>query len=226
MVQKGQFLERPALIPTGGEVVLEGLCHRGDRRPPLLIVPPLPDEGGSMDHVIAAEIAWAAASAGHPTLRFNFRGVGASQGVRGDRPEIDVECARRLLEENTGTPSWVCLALGGSATLALALAENHPATAGLCLVSPTRIRPSDLERVEVPLLVVVGAKDSRLPKVAWTAAVAELGGALEVVEEADHAFTRNLPEVGRRVTLFLRRLSAQTQSSAGSFVDPMCKEEP
>ena len=37
-----------------------------------------------MDHVVAAEVAWAAATAGHPTLRFNFRGVGASQGEQGD----------------------------------------------------------------------------------------------------------------------------------------------
>ena len=37
-----------------------------------------------MDHVVCAELAWAAARAGRPVLRFNFRGVGASQGSRGD----------------------------------------------------------------------------------------------------------------------------------------------
>src|SRR5919201_77207 len=80
MVTRGQFLERPALVPVK-DVVMEGLWHRGERRPPLLIIPPAPEEGGSMDHVVATEAAWAAATRGFPTLRFNFRGTGGSARV-------------------------------------------------------------------------------------------------------------------------------------------------
>ncbi|HZH75420.1 MAG TPA: alpha/beta hydrolase, partial [Archangium sp.] len=71
MVLKGQFLERSTLIPVGPEV-MEGVAHRGDERPPLLVLPPRPEDGGGMDHVIGAELAYAAASAGYPTLRFNY----------------------------------------------------------------------------------------------------------------------------------------------------------
>src|SRR5687768_14662872 len=104
MVLKGQFLERPTLIPVGG-VVLEGLSHRGDKRPPLLIVPPTPEEGGSMDHVVAAEVAWAAATRGFPTLRFNFQGVAGSQGKRSSGAALvaDAEQALALVHENAGT---------------------------------------------------------------------------------------------------------------------------
>ena len=101
MVTKGQFLERPTLIPVGREV-MEGTAHRGVKRPPLLVLAPRPEEGGGMDHVIAAELAWAAATAGFPTLRFNYRGVGGSQGLAGTGEALveDAEAAMRVLLEN------------------------------------------------------------------------------------------------------------------------------
>src|SRR5262249_30524607 len=71
MVLRGQFLERPAVIEVGapGELVIEGLYHRGERSPPLLICPPRED-GAGMDAPPVAELAWAAAQAGHASLRF------------------------------------------------------------------------------------------------------------------------------------------------------------
>ena len=208
MVQKGEFLERPTLIPVG-DVVLEGLSHRGTLRPPLLMVPPTPEEGGSMDHVVAAEAAWAAASRGFPTLRFNFQGVGGSQGTRTSRGRLmgDAEEALRLIEENTGTASVVCLSIGGSAQVVVELARRHPAIAGLCLVSPIEIDAADLMDVRVPLRVIVGALDLRQPRVSLAAAVTDSGGRVEVIEDADQAFTRNLAQVGRSVAEFLSSLS-------------------
>ena len=57
-----------------------------------------------MDHVVLAEIAWATTMAGHPTLRFNFRGVGGSQGERSGEEECaqDAEAALHVLIENAG----------------------------------------------------------------------------------------------------------------------------
>jgi uncharacterized protein len=77
LVQPGQFLERPALVDAGG-ATLEGLYHRGDRPRAVLVCPPLDREG--MDAPVLAEIAWAAARAGHASLRFQHRGRGASTG--------------------------------------------------------------------------------------------------------------------------------------------------
>ena len=140
MVLKGQFLERPTLIPVGNEV-MEGLSHRGERRPPLLIVPPRPEEGGGMDHVVAAEVAWAAAMAGFPTLRFNFRGVGASQGQRGGtQAQLDeLLAALRLAQENAATANAAVLTIGGSAWSALEVLGSRPGIQGLCLVSPVGV---------------------------------------------------------------------------------------
>lgn len=208
MVAKGQFLERPTLIPVGNEV-MEGLSHRGSKHPPLLIVPPRPEEGGGMDHVVAAEVAWAAAMSGHPTLRFNHRGVGASQGRRPGTAEQleDVEAALRVAHENAGVVRAAVVAIGGAAFNALALAHAHPGICGVALVSPVGLDLDDLMRLRVPLLVVVGQEDLREPRAALSAAVAEAGGTLELIPEADQAFLRNLPEVGKAVVRWLTVLS-------------------
>src|SRR5256885_14150105 len=76
MVLSGQYLERSVVV---GE--LDALYHRGTREPPCVIAAPHPALGGSMLSPVVAELAWALTRAGHPTMRFDYRGVGASRGV-------------------------------------------------------------------------------------------------------------------------------------------------
>src|SRR6266478_5402156 len=76
MVLSGQYLERSVVV---GE--LDALYHRGTREPPCVIAAPHPALGGSMRSPVVAELAWALTRAGHPTMRFDYRGVGASRGV-------------------------------------------------------------------------------------------------------------------------------------------------
>jgi hypothetical protein len=193
MVSRGQYLERPALVHVGQEV-LEGLWHRGRREPPLLVLPPPPD-GGSMDHVVCAELAWAAARAGHPVLRFNYRGVGASQGTRGDAAArlADAEAALRLLRENTGAFDVAVASVGASAETAARLVGEHPGIVAVVGVSPPG---RALDRpLGVPLLVILGEDEP--DRAGRVAATQELGGRVEVLGGADARFQRALPEVGR-----------------------------
>jgi hypothetical protein len=209
MVQKGQFLERPSLVPVGREV-MEATVHRGQKRPPLLVLPPRPEEGGGMDHVIAAELVWHAANAGFPTLRFNHRGVGASQGKRGSLDALvqDAEAALQVLLENTGSPSVAVASLHGGAQVALALLARRPELAGLALVAPADVVPEHLALVQRSLLVVVGTESTGLPHAAALgSAVASAGGEMEIVEDAGPTFHRSLPAIGRRVATWLQRLS-------------------
>jgi uncharacterized protein len=193
VVSRGQYLERPALIPVGS-LVLEGLWHRGKKTPPVLVLPP-PPEAGSMDHVVCAELAWASARGGHPVLRFNYRGVGASQGNRGDHDSRveDGAGALRLLRENTGAVDVAVAAVGESAEAALALARRHPGVVALVLVSP----PASFlgEPAGCPLLCILGEDEPG--RAGLVAGAAEAGGRVELVAGADARFQRNLPQVGR-----------------------------
>ena len=165
---------------------MEGLAHRGTRRPLLLVLSPTPAEGGGMDHVVGAELSWAAARAGFPTLRFNWRGVGGSQGARGNAKAL-VEDARAAIEvarDNAGGAAPFIVSIGAAAKVAMSVRGD---AAGVCLVSPTDID----EWGEDVWAVVAQADLAGARKVAT--------GRLHVIPSADRTFQRNLPLVGRAV---------------------------
>ncbi|HLT30078.1 MAG TPA: alpha/beta hydrolase [Myxococcaceae bacterium] len=208
MVMPGQFLERPALIPVDAWV-LEGVSHRGTRRPPLLILPPSPAEGGSMDHVVGAELAWAVTREDHPTLRFNHRGIGASQGEPGDAAAWveDVRAAMTVASENAGGAPVALAALGASVQTALAALDAAPErVAGLCLISPGPLSPDALRHRRLPMLMVLGTAEPTQGRLPLATALAEASGRLELVEDADATWTRGLPALGRIVARWLRSL--------------------
>lgn len=221
MVTQGQFLERPTLIATEQGFVLEGLSHRGSRRPLLLVLPPPPAEGGSMDHVLAAELVFAAAQAGYPTLRFNYRGVGASQGprFRQGRPERganrtrdsrvsllhDAAAAYDLAVENASGAKPAIASLGAADAVAWQLTQSH-AVAGLLFVNPSLISPEEVACAPMPLAVVVAELDAPVLAAKWSSMLESRGETLTVVPGADRRYQRNLPMVGKAATAFLTRI--------------------
>lgn len=209
MVLAGQFLERPTLLESGG-AVLEALWHRGRRRPALLICPPHPRRGGSMDAPVCAELAFAASHAGHPTLRFNYRGVGASQGPRGNLAACleDAEAALALLRENTGGMPVVVAGYDSGVEVALGLAERAGELQAVALISPPPgCEPGRLSGLGAPGLVVVGEKDERVDRMALAQQAQRVGDTLAVIPAADVAFTAGLSALGREVARFLASYS-------------------
>ncbi len=71
MALRGQLLERSVVIPCEGDC-LDGIYLRGDLGA-LLVVSPLPDEGGSMASPVSNELAYAAARSGCASLRLDYR---------------------------------------------------------------------------------------------------------------------------------------------------------
>ena len=145
MVMAGQYLERPTLIRRpveGGEpITLEGLYHRGDRTPAVVVCAPHPRMGGSMDSPVVAELAWALTRSGRATLRFNYQGVGASPGsirtpdvplakpmsIRDVASEIDD--ARAVVAHLRESVAHRRVAIAGysfGAAVALSLAQQDP----------------------------------------------------------------------------------------------------
>jgi len=190
--------------------VLDGLSHRGSKRPPLLIVPTPPGEGSGMDHPLCAEVAWAAATAGFPTLRFNFKGVGASQGRReGDATDLaDSDAALRLLMQNAAVASAAVAAFGSSAKTALELQKLHPGLSGLCMIQPIEQVAPDLSRVAIPLMLVLGENHIGAPLAALAASAAEAGANVEVVRRLNATAGTGLTQVGKAVVRWLQTLRA------------------
>jgi uncharacterized protein len=216
MVLKGQFLERPTLIPVG-ELVLEGVSHRGSKRPGVLVLPPPPIEGSGMDDVVGAELAFAVSRLGFPTLRFNYRGVGASQGLASRSVDDWLADARAALELSVanadGAPS-VIATLGASDAVGLRLAELE-AVAGLVLINPSIVRGDDFANRDAlawELGVVLAEHDPRHDRLGWSTTLTRLGGDFTVVPAATRSYQRNLPMVGKAVASLVERVGRSLAS--------------
>ena len=78
--------EEKVLIPSH-EIRLEGLLsiqEASSFRGGVILCHPHPQYGGNMDHPVVSTAAEAASQEGFSTLRFNFRGVGGSEGSYGE----------------------------------------------------------------------------------------------------------------------------------------------
>src|SRR5512140_442277 len=94
---------------SGPVGVLEGLWTDG-AGPAAIICHPHPAHHGSMHSKVVHTVYRVLEGRGHPTLRFNFRGVGASEGAySGWDGEIgDLEAAAVYARGRTGSrPLWI-----------------------------------------------------------------------------------------------------------------------
>ncbi len=165
-----------------------------------------------MDNTLAAELAFAAAAVGHPTLRFNFSGVGASQGSRSTLALDwldDVNSALALAADNVSGAQTVVVALQASALLALSL-EQDTRVAGIALVNPTLLTAADLPALPSakPLLLVVAESEAQR-QATVCGAVRARDGQVEVVLESTRTFQRNLPLVGKALQRMLKSVERQ-----------------
>ncbi len=142
-------VDEPAIARRGVAVI----CH------------PHPVHGGTMDNKVVHTLARAFLQLGYRAVRFNFRGVGASQGAWDEgRGEIDDALAVVAQQRLPGLP----LALAGfsfgafvAAQAALALATTAPVER-LVLVGPAT-SSFDLPKVATDTIVVHGEADDVVP---------------------------------------------------------------
>ena len=92
----------PEVIINGPEGRIEGRYHhaRGANAPMALVLHPHPLHGGTMNNKIVYTLYQSFVKRGFSTLRFNFRGVGRSQGSfdRGEGELADAAAARKRWE--------------------------------------------------------------------------------------------------------------------------------
>jgi len=179
-----------------------------------IVAAPHPLYGGSMDNPVVSELAYAAGRAGVASLRFNWRGVGASAGApSGDlrHGAIDAAAALAQMAETVDGPLVACgYSFGAAALLRLgALAGEHPAfgaRAGwprvrrLVLVAPppSLLDTQALSSFRGAVLLLAAEADAIAPAPQLERIAAGLPRArFNVIPEADHFFAAGLAAVGR-----------------------------
>jgi alpha/beta superfamily hydrolase len=208
MVLAGQYLERSVVVGD-----LDALYHRGTRDPPCAIASPHPALGGSMLSPVVAELAWALTRAGHPTMRFDYRGVGSSRGVsrhpagsvRISDLQDEVQDLKTICEHLLATAAMEsACAVGYSFGAAVALEAAGDSRIGrlVLIAPPTRLHDfGAMSGLRMPLLVVCAHDDDWCDRAALRLPP---GARLEVIPHSDHFFARGLTEVGKTVAGWLR----------------------
>lgn len=168
----------------------------------LLLAPPHPLYGGSLESPVLSELAWAATQVGLASLRFNWRGVGASAGERSGRAadaDADYAAALDQLAETVPGP----LVAGGysfGSGAAVRAAAGNPRVRSLLLVAPppALVAPTTIAYAGLRTLVLVGEYDTLAPARELIAAFDSAPHvSLEVIPHADHFFAEGLAELGR-----------------------------
>ena len=195
-------------LAKGGS--LEGIFIAGaaDSDRGAVVAPPHPLFGGSIESPVLSEIAYACTRAGIASLRFNWRGVGASSGVAsGDAADADSDYRAALVHmgETVGGPLVACGYSFGAAA-AVRVAVDEPRVERLVLVAPppAMLPPDALARLARPVLVLVGECDSLVGEAPLRVlAVTAAGVQLEVIPMADHFFGAGLADVSRLAASWL-----------------------
>lgn len=129
----------PVTFESDG-LTLEGLLHLPEATPcaGVVVAHPHPQYGGDMHDNVVHAICRAAADAGAASLRFNFRGAGASEGRydegRGEQKDVAaaLEYMRGLAEIDSGRVALAGYSFGAAVSLRL----SPPGVKCLVAVSP------------------------------------------------------------------------------------------
>jgi alpha/beta superfamily hydrolase len=191
---------------------LEGhLVVPADAGAAAVVCHPHPLYGGTMDSNVVLAVVRALADAGIASLRFNFRGVGSSDGEYGDGDgEVrDVAGAVACVRERVDGAEMALVGYSFGAMVALRAGASGVAAAARMVGIAPPLAMMDLgflRTCALPLLLVAGDRDSYCSRDALAAQAAALGGraATAVVPEADHFFHGHEQAVGSVVRRFLQ----------------------
>jgi alpha/beta superfamily hydrolase len=191
-----------------GDLTLEGLLASPAANAPAAVVcHPHPLYGGSMlNNVVEAMLA-ALWQAGYATLRFNFRGVGGSEGEHDGGPgEVDdavAATAFMLAQPGVRREDAVMAGYSFGAMVALSAGYERAEIARIVAVA-LPLAMADVrvpEAASKPVLLVSGDRDSYSPVAGLQALKSKIGdpARLEIIAGADHFFGGREAELSRAI---------------------------
>ena len=212
----------PEIIFTGPAGRLEGRYHpaRQKNAPIAIVLHPHPQFGGTMNHQIIYQMYYQFVHRGFSVLRFNFRGVGRSQGSF-DHGSGELSDSASALDwaQSINPEARSCWIAGFSfgAWIGMQLLMRRPEIEGFISITP----PANLYDFSflAPCpssgLVVHGDRDEIVPKEAVQKLVAKLSSQRDitithkVIPGANHYFYNHLPELERTVEAYLEQAGAR-----------------
>ena len=198
-IAKGMTLEGIIALPDGaGPFPGVVMCH------------PHPLHGGSMDNNVVVAVTFGLAEAGIASLRFNFRGVGNSQGehAHGEKEHEETLMAMEFLGALPDVDDDR-IGLGGysfSTRVICAHKQLYKKPRAIALVAPSleAITGSPLQKDKTPRMIITGDRD----RLANSGGVDEQLGRFDppadyhVVAGADHFWVGQERQMAEKVVQF------------------------
>jgi len=180
--------------PSG---VLQGVVHtpQGEPRAIAIVAHPLPTMGGTMDNKIVTTLAKTFVELGFIAVRFNFRGVGESDGSFDEgNGEVDdvLNVTHYAIHEFGKLPLILAGFSFGGYVQARAADQLHPNK--LVLIAPAVGRFA-MPQVKADTLVIMGEKDEIIPLADLLDWARPQQLPIVVVPEATHFFHGHLQQI-------------------------------
>lgn len=208
----------PEIIIPGPDGRLEARYHHNPEKgsPVAVVLHPHPLYGGTMNNKIVYQVYQSFARAGFSVVRFNFRGVGRSQGKFDDGLGEMSDAATVLdwiQQQNDSAPFCWMAGFSFGAWIALQLLMRRPEIQGFVGISP----PANmydfgfLSPCPSHGLILQGDRDDIVQEPAVSQLVEKLKAQkglhidYEVVEGADHYYRNTMEEMTRHVDEYIAR---------------------
>ena len=219
----GKKVFMPDIILPGSAGRIEARYQRQKNpgAPMALVLHPHPQFGGTMNNPLVYDLFHMFHGLGCTTVRFNFRGVGRSQGSF-DNGAGELSDAAAVLDwMNTLYPNpsnvWVC-GISFGAWIGMQLLMRRPEITGFVSIAPPASMYDFAFLAPCPAsgLILHGGADTVVPPIEVERVVSKLRTQkgividYEVVEGASHFWMENLPDVESHVGDYLnKRLAAE-----------------
>ncbi|MBM3581206.1 MAG: alpha/beta hydrolase [Alphaproteobacteria bacterium] len=212
----------PEVIFNGPDGRIEGRYQHAKtpNAPIALVLHPHPQYGGTMNNKVVYALYQTFVAKGFSALRFNFRGVGRSQG-QFDNGQGELSDAASSLDwlqaQNPNTPACWIAGFSFGAWIAMQLMMRRPEIGGFISVAPPAsiYDFSFLAPCPASGLIVHGDKDELVPLAAVNKLAQKLSAQknikidYRVIEGADHFFASHGDNLNQIVETYLARALAK-----------------
>ncbi len=212
----------PEVIFNGTEGRLEGRYNHAkqDSAPVALLLHPHPQHGGTMNHKVVFALYQAFQRRGFSVLRFNFRGVGRSQG-QFDNGQGELSDAASALDwMQSYNPNASACWIGGysfGAWIGMQLMMRRPEISGFISVSPPASQHDFTFLAPCPAsgLIVHGGADDLVPVAAVNKLARKLASQknitidYRVIDDCDHFYGSSMDDLIGHVDDYLDKAMAE-----------------
>ncbi len=178
--------------------------------PGVVVCHPHPLFGGNMDNNVVMSVCFALAEQGIVTLRFNFRGVGASEGehTKGEQEYKEAKAALDLIKAWPGVNARRVGLAGYSfgASVVLGSEALQKSAKAVALISPPirALESSPLRKRKQPVFLISGDRDKLVQSDEFEPVLSSFQNEPDchIVEGADHYWVGYEDQLGPRINRF------------------------